>query len=104
MISLLNLIKNQACIKNTSLDEIDRLRCKLALNAYEFPVESMVIHPNGTVLHRINANVLLEISNKYHERKSFMQSTFLDVDNSIVEDPISNEYEKFLIDGLATQN
>lgn len=36
------------------------LRAKLALEAYEFPVEMMVALPNGTVVHRINANNFLD--------------------------------------------
>lgn len=56
------------------------------LTEYEFPVMLMVIAPNGTVVHKVNAN------------------DFLDMESSIFEtglqSPSSIQYEKFLKEGL----
>ncbi|KAL8559589.1 hypothetical protein ACOMHN_008300 [Nucella lapillus] len=54
---------------------------------YEFPVMMMIIAPNRTVVHRVNAN------------------DFLDMETSVfqsgLQDPASFQYEQFLRDGLA---
>lgn len=58
----------------------------MLLDQYEFPVMMMIIAPNGTVVHKINAN------------------TFLDMETSVFEsglsDPAPYLYEKFLKEGL----
>lgn len=42
-----------------SESEIQTL-ARLSLEKYSFPVVSMIAFPNGTVIHTINANVLLD--------------------------------------------
>lgn len=55
--------------------------------AYEFPVMMMVIAPNGTVVHKINANDFLDMETSVFE--------------SGLQDPASYQYEQFLKEGLA---
>ncbi|KAI8481488.1 skeletal muscle fiber development [Branchiostoma belcheri] len=64
----------------------------LALDAYVFPVEMMVSLPNGTVLHHLNANHLLDMSS----------SESYDVASNMLQwmDPASVTYSKFLKEGM----
>ncbi|KAK7481156.1 hypothetical protein BaRGS_00027589 [Batillaria attramentaria] len=59
---------------------------KTLLSEYEFPVMMMVIAPNGTIVHKVNAN------------------EFLDMESSVFEtglqNPSSFQYEQFLKEGL----
>lgn len=71
------------------------------MDSYSFPVVSMVIATNGTVIHKMNANVLLDLSNKHNDKQSFLQAAFLD---QVVEDPIGKVYEEFLNEGLVNKN
>lgn len=45
-------------------DKNNSLLAKTCLNNYEFPVESLIFFPNGSVIHRINANTLLGLVNE----------------------------------------
>lgn len=61
----------------------------LALESYRFPVESMVALPNGTVVHRMNANEQLDSD---------------DADTSAVpglSDGLSANYYKFLNEAIS---
>lgn len=60
------------------------------LEKYNFPVESLLILPNGTVLHHINANVLLDIENDYSV--SFFDGFI---------DPMEKKYTLFLKEGIS---
>jgi len=76
------------------------------LAAYSFPVQSMVISNNGSVITKLNANDLLDLSNKLNEKKSFMDATFMVSslnEKEEQEDPISSVYLKFLNDGVTQQ-
>ncbi|CAH1792745.1 unnamed protein product [Owenia fusiformis] len=64
------------------------LSAERSLEAYKFPVEMMVIQPDGVVVHRTNANEFLD---EGHEM-SFMESGF--------DDPSGVAYLKFLKEGL----
>jgi hypothetical protein len=72
------------------------------LDAYKFPVMSMIIHPNGTVLHSINANVILERANQQAEASSkFLDkiSDHLNPSNDLTTssmNPIDSIYFEFL--------
>ena len=64
----------------------------------------MVISNNGSLITKLNANDLLDLSNKLNEKKSFMDATFmLSSLNEVEEDPISSVYLKFLNDGVTQQ-
>lgn len=63
-------------------------RAQLALDSYEFPVQSMVILPDtGEVLHSVNANKLLDSSNTVNIPNVF-------------QDPLTAAYVDFLNTGL----
>ncbi len=79
------------------------------MDSYKFPVMSMIIHPNGTVLHSINANVILERANQQAEASS----KFLDqisVDNPSKDlstspmNPIDSIYFEFLNEPFLNKN
>ncbi|CAH1261485.1 SELENON [Branchiostoma lanceolatum] len=76
---------------NSSVPEHKKL-AKMALDSYVFPVEMMVSLPNGTVVHHLNANDLLDISST----ESF------DVASNMLQwmDPASVTYSKFLKEGM----
>ncbi len=59
------------------------------LKTYEFPVMMILSYPNGTVVHAINANILLDMEG---EKAMFLQSGF--------DDPASVLYSKFLKTGI----
>ena len=104
---------SKECKKNASLSLDDVQRCKSALNAYTFPVQSMVLSINGTILNKLNANDLIDLSNKLNEKRSFLDATFIAAAASSssfststgdeIEDPIGNVYLKFLNEGVAQQ-
>lgn len=77
----------------------DLIRCKKAREAYSFPVTSMIILTNGTVIHQINANDLLESGSKELEKHRFLE-TFSEANNEILECPYCHLYKKFLSEGL----
>eukprot|EP00731_Ephydatia_muelleri_P027941 Em0019g814a len=98
-------------IKNTSATEEHRKFGRLAMDAYKFPVESMVIRPtDGAVVHRVNANDLLHVNQTDHENttlpssKSHVKDNVKDnVDmrslfNSMLQS-MCHEYLTFLEDG-----
>ncbi|RMZ97078.1 seleno N-like, partial [Brachionus plicatilis] len=60
--------------------------------AYKFPVMSYVLSSDGKIIHQLNANDLLEMSNKEIDHE--------DVSNGIYEDSISMFYAKFLKEAL----
>ena len=71
-------------------------KCKTALDAYSFPVQSMVIAHNGTIVSTLNANDLLERSNSEAEK---FRSNIIGITpemNRVYEDPISFIYRSFL--------
>ncbi len=59
------------------------------LKTYEFPVMMILSYPNGTVVHAINANILLDMEG---EKAMFLQSG--------LDDPASVLYSKFLKTGI----
>eukprot|EP00058_Branchiostoma_floridae_P018992 XP_002604481.1 hypothetical protein BRAFLDRAFT_79218 [Branchiostoma floridae] len=79
-------------IKNSSSVPRHKELATMALGAYVFPVEMMVSLPNGTVVHHLNANDLLDMSSG----ESF------DVASNMMQwmDPTSVTYSKFLKEGM----
>jgi len=74
--------------KNVSNSEVAKL-ANLTLQGYTFPVVSMIALPNGSVIHHINANVLL------NDEMTLPESLF-----GIFDDPIGHKYTLFLEEGL----
>ncbi|GIY57370.1 selenoprotein N [Caerostris darwini] len=70
-------------IINENLDPAISFLARMCLKYYEFPVESIVFFPNGSAIHRINANTLLGIAN---EQDSIFE----------IRDPIEKNYQEFL--------
>ncbi|KAG8194591.1 hypothetical protein JTE90_013327 [Oedothorax gibbosus] len=62
------------------------LLAKTCLNNYVFPVESLILFPNGSVIHRVNANDLLTLVEK--------ESLFS------IQDPLETLYHQFLQNAL----
>lgn len=62
----------------------------MSLEKYNFPVEMLVSLPNGTVIHHINANDLLDASNT--ENASILDA---------FTDPLVTNYAKFLKEGIS---
>jgi hypothetical protein len=77
---------------------LDINRCQQAQDAYSFPVMSMVLDINGTVIHKINANVLLDQANK--ESGSFVSNMMA----TEQESPVAVVYERFLKEALNKSN
>ncbi|KAG7328664.1 hypothetical protein KOW79_008608 [Hemibagrus wyckioides] len=83
----------QADEKNPELSQ----KARLHLEQYSFPVEMMVVLPNGTVVHHINANNFLDqTSVKPEEDESGMGFSF----SGGFEDPSTSTYVRFLKEGL----
>ncbi|KAK3563464.1 hypothetical protein QTP86_028877 [Hemibagrus guttatus] len=83
----------QADEKNPELSQ----KARLHLEQYSFPVEMMVVLPNGTVVHHINANNFLDqTSVKPEEGESGMGFSF----SGGFEDPSTSTYVRFLKEGL----
>lgn len=61
----------------------------LSLEKYTFPVTSMVLLPNGSVVHQINANTLLN-----------SELTLTDSVFETFQDPLEKAYALFLEEGL----
>eukprot|EP00731_Ephydatia_muelleri_P027938 Em0019g811a len=81
-------------IKNTSATEEHRKFGRLAMDAYKFPVESMVIRPtDGAVVHRVNANDLL------HGGKPPSNETGSLFEAMSMSDPLCEAYKGFLMEG-----
>jgi hypothetical protein len=78
------------------LSEDDRKRAQIALDTYKFPVMSYVIALDGTIIHKINANDLLDESQKEYQA---FQDNFV-MGQTQIEDPIVKTYKKFLLEGL----
>jgi hypothetical protein len=92
------------CINDTQHYSPDDMKyCKAALDAYAFPVQSMVISNNGTVISTLNANDLLERSNAEAEKFRLTSLTTM-LENHVFEDPISVIYRNFLENGITTKN
>ena len=76
------------CINNSAKTKEQVFLCQSANDAYTFPVTSMVIAPNGTVVSTMNANTLLDLASEHGP--SFYN----------IECPISYEYKKFLLGSI----
>jgi hypothetical protein len=81
-------------VNETFYSESDKLKCKQALDAYKFPVMSMIMSPNGTVVHTINANDLL--AQAHEESDAIMATIMSHVEPDRVHDPVSYVYRRFL--------
>jgi len=95
-------------VNATSSDDDDiHAKAKTVLDTYAFPVMSYVMHANGTIVHRINANHLLDLSRQQgQERNNNLASGGDDEDNEHSQahsdhHPVSLVYEKFLRDALS---
>lgn len=77
-------------IANESATEEERFLAKVAEDGYQFPVQSMVISSNGTLLNAVNANELLD----YSESSSFS-------DMLIPGGSLAGAYLSFLNDAVA---
>ncbi|GFW57906.1 selenoprotein N [Trichonephila clavipes] len=60
---------------------------RVCLDNYDFPVESIISTPNGSVIHRININALLGLVD---EQESFFE----------IRDPVEKNYQEFLENAL----
>ncbi|ESO93526.1 hypothetical protein LOTGIDRAFT_119239, partial [Lottia gigantea] len=88
-----------ADLKELEKDESEPVYSVIAkelLANYEFPVMMMVIHPNGTILNKVNANAFLDID------VSILEMGFINFDYFYFsfDDPSAVEYVKFLKEGL----
>ena len=63
------------------------------MDAYKFPVMTMIINPSGKIIHTLNANDLLDASNKESEA---ILSTLFSGNIERVTDPVSFIYHQFL--------
>lgn len=85
-VSTWNLIADLKALQKDESDPLMSTFATMILNEYEFPVMMMIIAPNGTIVHKLNAN------------------KFMDAENSFIESGLNNpatyQYEKFLKEGL----
>ncbi|GIY51207.1 selenoprotein N [Caerostris extrusa] len=86
-ISFWSTVADLEAIINENLDPAVSFLARMCLKYYEFPVESIVFFPNGSAIHRINANTLLGIAN---EQDSLFE----------IRDPIEKNYQEFLENAL----
>lgn len=66
---------------------------KLQLDHYKFPVMMMVLAPNGSIIHSVNANEFMEVD----DAPGILE---LPPITSMFEDPSCGNYERFLTEGL----
>lgn len=78
-------------MKNLELSE----KARLHLEKYTFPVQMMVVLPNGTVVHHINANNFLDQTSMKPEDEGPGLSF-----SAGFEDPSTSTYIRFLQEGL----
>ena len=75
-------------LANSSVKQEVKDILKRTMDAYEFPVQSMIMRPDtGDIVHVINANRLMEIR---EEQEGTRVST----------DPLAYSYNSFLLEGL----
>lgn len=82
-----------ADLKFLEKDETQPELAKLAksqLENYRFPVMMMVVLPNGTIIHSINANEFMETE---HKNMNI-------IDHLSFEEPTTTTYVNFLMEGL----
>uniref|UniRef100_A0A7M7PUL0 EF-hand domain-containing protein n=1 Tax=Strongylocentrotus purpuratus TaxID=7668 RepID=A0A7M7PUL0_STRPU len=89
-VSSWSLVAELEVIKQNKSDPEYAALASMSLEKYNFPVEMLVSLPNGTVIHHINANDLLDASNT--ENASILD-TFTD--------PLVTNYAKFLKEGIS---
>ncbi|KAI4887177.1 hypothetical protein NFI96_021288, partial [Prochilodus magdalenae] len=93
-ISSWSLVKELEDLQADEQNPVLSQKARLHLEKYSFPVEMMVVLPNGTVVHHINANNFLDqTSMKPEEGSSFSFSGGF-------EDPSTSTYVRFLQEGL----
>ena len=92
----------EAYVANSSLSDSDITKAKKALKAYKFPVMSAVFNYNGELLNSLNANDLLEETQKETEKlmamKTFSNNGFSSID------PMSSIYLRFLNEAISKHN
>ena len=91
----------KAIVANIKSDKDDVFKAKTSLDSYKFPVMSLVIAPNGTIIHKINANDLLDQSQT--ESEKFIETIgMIGQLMSGGEDynPTSQVYARFLQEGV----
>lgn len=88
-VSSWSLVADLEAVKEKKDDPEFANLASMSLEKYRFPVEMLISMPNGTVIHHINANDLLDASNT--ENASIMD-TFTD--------PLVTNYAKFLKEGI----
>lgn len=84
------LVSDLEIMKSRSPPDLESHLAESVLKDYNFPVESLVVYPDGTVVHHINANTLLDFGDQI-------------VDFSILKgfhDPVEKEYHNFLKEAL----
>jgi len=91
-ISSWSLLAEVEDLSVNSTDPIVREIAKKSFEGYQFPVQSMVQYPNGTILCSLNANELFDIS---------QQASAASV---LFDDPVSLNYYNFLTEGLKKSN
>ncbi len=89
----------KSCLSDKKRTESEKLKCKQALDAYKFPVTSMVIHSNGSVIKTLNANDLLEEAGQ--ETRKFMEAVLPSLNAQGQSDPMTSIYLRFLNEGIA---
>jgi hypothetical protein len=94
-VSTWSLTTDLEALKKDKSNRHSRLARQI-MDVYQFPVMMLVALPNGTVIHAINANELLDISEattQDHEPSpSFLDTGF--------EDPSGVSYATFLKEGM----
>ncbi|CAF1004000.1 unnamed protein product [Brachionus calyciflorus] len=86
------IVDLESCLNSTSISENDKVICKRPLDAYKFPVMSYIMSADGKLIHQLNANDLLEMSNGQMDHE--------DLANGIYEDSVSMIYDKFLKEAI----
>jgi hypothetical protein len=87
------VIDLEKCSNDSSLAVENNKLCQTLLDAYHFPVMSMVLSSNGTLIHSVNANDLLDSAHQGSD--SFMNSV-IPPDPEKYIDPIAVAYRDFL--------
>ncbi|GFQ94019.1 selenoprotein N [Trichonephila clavata] len=86
-ISFWSIVEDLKEIIKENSDSVASFFAQVCLDNYDFPVESIIFTPNGSVIHRININALLGLVD---EQESFFE----------IRDPVEKNYQEFLENAL----
>lgn len=92
-VSSWSLVIDLQAIAANSTDLDLKRKAKISLDTYKFPVHSMILDTEGNVLAKLNANDLLDSGNN-------PGAIFSLAAKKETEDPLSENYLKFLHKGL----